>query len=1280
MGNQTPNCNGGSYDPLWQQCYPISTWGKNYGLVPFADDPNGVPYRVLASEDNTNVYINGALVANINAGKIYPTAFTSNPLTLTTPTSITADKPICVAEYAQAQNCMNNGLNVGDPDMVILNPFEQNIQDITVFSSTKQAISRQWVNVLIDTVGLQTFRISKNNGPLLPPVSAWQIFTPQPRYKYIKESLIGISSARLVSDSGFNAIAYGFGNVESYSYSAGTNVKDLYQHIGIITDYGIDPEPTVCTGAPFKFKVSLPYCADSIQWDLSNMPGPPPQPPMIYYTTCVPGPGGPDSTSVVNGKTIYWYSLPLSYIVNTVGVYTINIIVYSPNSDGCGSEQDIPFDLNVYDPPAGSFTWTTNGCVTQPVQFTETTPQSPKTTYRFWWDFGDPASGPANNSTLRNPTHLFTGPGTYTVRYSSITTPGCLSDTISHQITLNNLPLANFTVSAPLCPNVPVAFTDISVPGPGATLNKWTWNFGDGSPAVIVIAPNPPNQVHIYALPGTYNATLVVETATGCPSVVYTLPVIIVPDGTITLTSPPGTNNQTVCINTPITTITYTIGGSSNGGSVSGLPAGVSGNYAGGIITISGTPTVSGTYNYLVTTIGPCVNPMASGTIIVTADGTITLTSGAGTNNQTVCINTPITTITYAVGGSGTGGSVSGLPAGVTGTFAGGVITIAGAPTVSGTFNFTVSTTGPCINPSASGTIIVTADGTITLTSAPGTNNQTVCINTPIINITYAVGASGTGGSVSGLPAGVTGTFAGGIITISGTPAVSGTFIYTVSTTGPCFNPSATGTITVTADGTITLTSGPGTDNQTVCINTPIANITYAVGGSGTGGSASGLPAGVTGTFAGGVITITGTPTVSGTFNYTVSTTGPCVIPTASGTIIVTPNGTITLTSAPGTNNQTVCINTPITNITYAVGGSGNGGSVSGLPAGVSGSYAGGIITISGTPTMSGSFIYTVSTTGPCVNPTATGTITVTQDGTITLTSAPGTNNQAVCLNTAITNITYAVGGSGTGGSVTGLPAGVTGIFAGGIITISGTPSVSGTFNYTVHTTGPCVNPTATGTILVRPLPTAIFTYPAISCETRTICFTDLSVPNAGSIVSWDWDFGDGSAHSIIQNPCHTYASAGVYNVTLIVTTNFGCVSINPAQQVIIHGRPLAGYIIPEVCLSDTYAQFTDTSKVAAPDNIIAWNWNFGDPGSGPLNTSTLQNPTHSYSATGAYNVRLIVTSNRGCDDTITQVLFVNGSFPLADFTVQNPTALCANDSVAIAEASTVFPGSHNKG
>ena len=683
---------------------------------------------------------------------------------------------------------------------------------------------------------------------------------------------------------------------------------------------------------------------------------------------------------------------------------------------------------------------------------------------------------------------------------------------------------------------------------------------------------------------------------------------------------------------------------------------------------------------------------MLSGTITVNANSTINLSSAAGTDAQTICINTPITNITYTIAGGGTGATITagGLPAGVTGSYAGGVFTITGTPTVSGVFNYTVTTLGPCINNSKSGTITVNANSTIALSSAAGTDAQTVCINTPITNITYAVAGGGTGATITagGLPAGVTGTYAAGVFTITGTPTVSGVFPYTVTTLGPCINVMLSGTITVNANSTINLSSAAGTDAQTICINTPLTDITYTIAGGGTGATitAGGLPAGVTGTYAAGVFTIIGTPTVSGVFPYTVTTLGPCINVMLSGTITVNANSTITLSSAAGTDAQTVCINTSITNITYAVAGGGTGATITagGLPAGVTGTYAAGVFTITGTATVSGVFPYTVTSNGPCVNPSLSGTITVTANSTISLTSAPSTTSQSVCKDIAIVNITYAIAGSGTGASITagGLPAGVTGVFAGGIFTISGTPTVSGIFPYTVSSSGPCVNPSLSGTITVYPLPTPSFTSSSPSCETRTIAFTDGSIPNAGSLMAWAWNFGDppsGAANtSALQNPIHTFATAGVYNVTLTVTTNNGCVS-NPIASipVTINARPKAGFIIPEVCLSDTYAQFLDTSKVVLPSNIVAWAWNFGDPFAtipNP-NTSVLQNPQHSYTAVGLYTVTLIVTANTGCKDTIVQILQVNGSFPNSIFTVNNPATLCANDSVAVVNQSTVFPG-----
>ena len=320
----------------------------------------------------------------------------------------------------------------------------------------------------------------------------------------------------------------------------------------------------------------------------------------------------------------------------------------------------------------------------------------------------------------------------------------------------------------------------------------------------------------------------------------------------------------------------------------------------------------------------------------------------------------------------------------------------------------------------ANGTITVTPDNTITITSAAGTDAQTVCINTGITGITYTTSGA-TGANFTGLPAGVTGLWAANVVTISGTPLASGTFNYSVIPTGGCGVLTAVGTINVTPENTVTLTSVAGTDNQTVCHNTAITDITYSTTGA-TGATFASLPSGVTGTWAGNIVTISGTPTVSGTFNYTVTLTGGCGVVTASGTINSSPDNTIVLSSAPGTDNQTVCINLPITDITYATTGA-TGANFIGLPVGMTVSFASNTVTVSGTPTTSGIYPYTITLTGGCGNISANGTVTVLPPNTITLSSVPGTDNPTLCINTPLTNITYATVGA-TGATVSGLTSG----------------------------------------------------------------------------------------------------------------------------------------------------------------------------------------------------------------------------------------------------------------
>ena len=165
-----------------------------------------------------------------------------------------------------------------------------------------------------------------------------------------------------------------------------------------------------------------------------------------------------------------------------------------------------------------------------------------------------------------------------------------------------------------------------------------------------------------------------------------------------------------------------------------------------------------------------------------------------------------------------------------------------------------------------------------------------------------------------------------------------------------------------------------------------------------------------------------------------------------------------------------------------------------------------------------------------------------------------------------------------------------------------------------------CVSDTMQKTVIVNPLPAADFA--AIqSCQNRTISFTDASAQTMGNLTTWAWDFSShrqwsSASASSLQEPSTWLRNPQVYtNVKLIVTEQQGCVNHWLFSEAGNH-RSTPGcwlYIVPEVCLNDTYAQFTDTSYIAA-GSITAWQWNFGDANSTVANPQyiALQNPPHS--------------------------------------------------------------------
>jgi hypothetical protein len=663
-----------------------------------------------------------------------------------------------------------------------------------------------------------------------------------------------------------------------------------------------------------------------------------------------------------------------------------------------------------------------------------------------------PASGPdatvdiANTTTTLSASTLAAFPtGTHFVR-AVVQNGVCpVANSSFATITIKAAPTATIEVNGgtPICTG-----NTSSIKFTGPSMGVVTYNVDGANETTIALnsGGNATLTTPVLTATRSYNLVSVrYNTAPNCEtSVSGTATVVVTPNNTAGAAS----SSPTLCINTALTNITHTTTGATGIGAATGLPNGVTAAWASNQITISGTPTQSGTFNYSIPLTGGCGTVSATGTITVNPNNT----AGAASSTPTLCINTALTDITHTTTGATGIGAATGLPNGVTAAWASNQITISGTPTESGTFNYSIPLTGGCGNVSATGTITVTADNT----AGAASSSPTLCINTALTDITHTTtGATGIG-SATGLPTGVTAAWASNTITISGTPTQSGTFNYSIPLTGGCGNVNATGTITVNPNNT----AGAASSSPTLCINTALTDITHTTTGATGIGSATGLPTGVIAAWASNTITISGTPTQSGTFNYSIPLTGGCGSVNATGTITVNPNNTVGAASS----TPTLCINTALTDITHTTTGATGIGSATGLPTGVTAAWASNTITISGTPTQSGTFNYSIPLTGGCGSVNATGTITVNPNNTVGAASSTPT----LCINTLLTNITHTTTGATGIGSATGLPTGVTAAWASNTITISGTPTQSGTFNYSIPLTGGCGSVSATGTITVQ--------------------------------------------------------------------------------------------------------------------------------------------------------------------------------------------------------------------
>jgi gliding motility-associated-like protein len=524
------NPSGG--DNLYQQLFPVTAWGKQFVTAPFI---NRQPYdilRIIVDDTLTQVTVNGTL---LNPAQLIKKSYYEIKDAL--PKVISTSKPVMVVQYMISQSCDSRNVVApgapipypADPEMTILNPIEQTLNRITVLSARKDLtppntnIEQHYINIIIKDSYRHTLTI---DGQL--PTSSF-VSIPGSGYSYLQENVTTSTATnpthRLSADSGFVAIAYGYGEVESYGYLAGADIKDLNQFISFSGPAFNQAQNAVCVADAIPFSLTIPYTTAQIIWSYGNNNS-----DTLYNPI-------PDSSYIRDNKTLYVYKAPTIINYTTPGTYTIKTAFSNPNIDECGTaSQERELDIEVFGKPISRFTLPPAICINDSITLSDSSNGSGRPITNWYWQLGN-----GQTATLPIFKTAYNSAGMPQISLVTSSDLGCVSDTTKKTIQVFDLPIAQFTITDTLCKDKPVVFTDASN-GMGATIVSWQWNFGDG---VQRIRTTGDTVQHQYTTPGTYTATLTVTTSTGCksrvasrsftihplPQPAFRLPNICLPDG-----------------------------------------------------------------------------------------------------------------------------------------------------------------------------------------------------------------------------------------------------------------------------------------------------------------------------------------------------------------------------------------------------------------------------------------------------------------------------------------------------------------------------------------------------------------------------------------------------------------------------------------------------------------------------------------------------------------------------------------------------------------------------
>ncbi|MVT41166.1 PKD domain-containing protein [Chitinophaga oryziterrae] len=206
--------------------------------------------------------------------------------------------------------------------------------------------------------------------------------------------------------------------------------------------------------------------------------------------------------------------------------------------------------------------------------------------------------------------------------------------------------------------------------------------------------------------------------------------------------------------------------------------------------------------------------------------------------------------------------------------------------------------------------------------------------------------------------------------------------------------------------------------------------------------------------------------------------------------------------------------------------------------------------------------------------------------------------------------------------------------------------------------------------------PVADFTTSVNSlCEGGEVTVTDQSTfAGTAPVNAWYWDYNNGTTLNAASAAAQktNYNSYGTYNVKHVVKVSSLCVSDTVSKAVTVYANPRLGFTYPNDCLAvDGIVQFNSTTTVPDAQTLSTYAWDFGDAAATPANpnTSTLEDPQHTYTSFGTYSIKYKVTTDKSCSKDTT----VSATFklkPRLTYTALSPVCVNDNSILTVAKAS----------